>query len=53
MELRNIFRVVNQLNAADIFVSDVLHMEHPQLAQALDDSDSDIVVSLLPKNEVQ
>ncbi|EYB98839.1 hypothetical protein Y032_0127g1375 [Ancylostoma ceylanicum] len=45
-------RVVNQLNAADIFVSDVLHVEHPQLAQALDDSDSDIVVSLLPKNEL-
>lgn len=45
-------RVVTQLNEADIFVSDSLDIQTPDLAQALEDSDSEIVLSLLPKNEL-
>ncbi|WKY07165.1 hypothetical protein Q1695_006965 [Nippostrongylus brasiliensis] len=45
-------RVASQLNEADIFVSDSLDIEHPQLAQALEDSDSEIVLSLLPKKDL-
>ncbi|VDL77148.1 unnamed protein product [Nippostrongylus brasiliensis] len=47
-----LIKVASQLNEADIFVSDSLDIEHPQLAQALEDSDSEIVLSLLPKKDL-
>ncbi|KAK6044120.1 hypothetical protein COOONC_18374, partial [Cooperia oncophora] len=45
-------RVISQLNEADIFVSDSLESDQLELAQALEDSDSEIVLSLLPKREL-
>ncbi|KAK5964523.1 Metabotropic glutamate receptor 7 [Trichostrongylus colubriformis] len=45
-------RVIRQLNEADIFVSDSLDANQLKLAQALEDSDSEIVLSLLPKEEL-
>lgn len=45
-------RVVDQLREADIYVSEILPIDHPLLAQALDDSDSGIVVSILNKKQV-
>ncbi|XGW27285.1 hypothetical protein V3C99_007695 [Haemonchus contortus] len=45
-------RVISQLNEADIFVSDSLEYDQTELAQALEDSDSEIILSLLPKKEL-
>ncbi|KJH52243.1 hypothetical protein DICVIV_01571 [Dictyocaulus viviparus] len=47
-----LIRVMNQLNEAGIFVSDVVDIEHPQLAYALENGDSSIIVSLLSPEEV-
>ncbi|PAV64258.1 hypothetical protein WR25_13296 [Diploscapter pachys] len=45
-------RVVDQLREADIYVSEILPIDLPLLAQALDDSDSGIVVSILNKKQL-
>ncbi|CAB3406504.1 unnamed protein product [Caenorhabditis bovis] len=37
----------------DIFVSEIIPVDHPFLSQALEDSDSSIVVSLLEKQKLQ
>ncbi|CAI4221810.1 unnamed protein product [Auanema sp. JU1783] len=45
-------RIVSQLRSSDIFVAEVIPMDHPHLPQALEDSDSDIVVSILTKEQL-
>lgn len=45
-------RVISYLRDADIFVSESVPIDHPFLAQALEDSDSSIVVSILNKKQL-
>ncbi|CAD6199424.1 unnamed protein product [Caenorhabditis auriculariae] len=45
-------RVIEQLREAEIYVSETVPIDHPFLAQALDDSDSAIVVSVLNKKQL-
>uniref|UniRef100_A0A1I7XC19 G_PROTEIN_RECEP_F3_4 domain-containing protein n=1 Tax=Heterorhabditis bacteriophora TaxID=37862 RepID=A0A1I7XC19_HETBA len=45
-------RVIEQLRLSEIYVSETVSMDHPYLAQALEDSDSDIIVSLLNKQQI-
>lgn len=45
-------RVISYLRDADIFVSESIPIDHPFLAQALEDSDSSIVVSILNKKQL-
>ncbi|CAI5448370.1 unnamed protein product [Caenorhabditis angaria] len=46
-------RVIAQLRDADVFVSDTIPIDHPFLSQALEDSDSTIIVSILNKSQMQ